>query len=115
PDECRVLVIGSDEFFAHHEAQNGRIRFRYRVREGDTLSEIAQRFGLATSSLVRINQMSRHTTLYPGDELIVYAEPSRVPPELRPRAPVDGDALESGGEATVERTGPEVGTEDAAR
>lgn len=108
PEECRVLVVGSEEFFAYHEAQNGRIRFRYRVRPGDTLSHIAQRFGIPVASLARINQIGRETVLHPDDELIVYAEPSRVPPELRPNA-VGGDALERGGEATVERTGPEIG------
>lgn len=111
PDECRVLVIGSEEFFAYHESQNGRVRFRYRVQPGDTLSEIAQRFGVATASMARINQIGREATLRPGDELVVYAERSRVPAALLPPASIDGDALEPGGEATVERTGPEVGTE----
>jgi membrane-bound lytic murein transglycosylase D len=113
PDECRVLVIGSDEFFAYHEGQNGRVRFRYRVQPGDTLSEIAQRFGVATASMARINQISRDATLYPGAELVVYAERSRVPAELLPPASIDGDALEPGGEATVESTGPAIGTDEA--
>ena len=38
----------------------------------------------------------------------MYAEPGRVPREYREDA-VAGDALEPGGEATVERTGPELG------
>lgn len=108
PEECRVLVLGSEEFFAYHEGQNGRVRFRYRVRPGDTLSHIGQRFGISVSSLARINQIAQSTTLHPGDELIVYAERSRVPPELLPDA-IEGDALEPGGEATAERTGPELG------
>lgn len=108
PDEARVLVIGSEEFFAHHEDQNGRLRFRYRVQPGDTLSHIGQRFGIRVASLARINQIAQSSTLHPGDELIVYAEPGRVPREYREDA-VAGDALEPGGEATVERTGPELG------
>ncbi len=108
PDDCRVLVVGSEEFFAYHEAQNGRVRVRYRVRSGDTLSEIAQRFHIPLSSLVRINQMGRRTVLHPDDELIVYAERQHVPAELLPDA-VSGDALDPGGEATVERTGPDLG------
>lgn len=107
PDECRVLVVGSEEFFAYHEGQNGRVRFRYRVRPGDTLSHIGARFGIAVSSLARINQIAQSTVLHPGDELIIYAERSRVPAELLPDA-VAGDALAPGGEATVERTGPEL-------
>ena len=105
PDEARVLVMGTDEFFAYHESQNGRVRFRYRIEPGDTLTRIGQRFGLPAVSLSRINQLGRDAVLRPGDELIVYAEPSRVPPELRPNA-IDGDALAPGGEATTERTGP---------
>ena len=116
PDEATVLVIGSDEFFAYHESQNGRLRFRYRVESGDTLTRIGRRFGINVSSLARINQIAQSTTLHPGDELVIYAEPSQVPPELRPDA-LGGDALAPGGEATTERTGPPVGvepSEDAA-
>ncbi len=108
PDEVQVLEIGSDAFFAYHEGQSGRVRVRYEVQAGDTLSSIGQRFGIRVSSLARINQIAQSATLHVGDALIVYAEPSRVPPELRPDA-VSGDALEPGGEATVERTGPELG------
>ncbi len=107
PDECRVLVVGSEEFFAYHEAQNGRVRFRYRVRTGDTLSHVAVRFGISIPSLMRINQVGRDTVLRPGDELIVYAERHRVPPELLPEA-LGGDALAPGGEGTVERAPGEV-------
>jgi len=108
PDEARVLVIGSEEFFAYHEDQNGRTRFRYRVRPGDTLGHIAQRFGLRVASIARINQIAQSSTIHPGDELVLYVEPDRVPREYRPDA-LDGDALEPGGEATAERTGPELG------
>lgn len=109
PDDCRVLTLGSEEFFAYHEGQNGRVRFRYTVREGDTLSHIGQRFGIPVASLARINQIARSTTLHPGDQLVVYADPQRVPAELRANA-LEGDALDPGGEATVERTGPDVGS-----
>ncbi|MGE0787496.1 MAG: LysM peptidoglycan-binding domain-containing protein [Sandaracinaceae bacterium] len=108
PDDVRVLVIGSDEFFAYHEGQNGRVRVRYRIQSGDTLTSIGRRFGIEVASLARINQISASTTLRVGEELIVYAEPSRVPAELRPDA-LTGDALAPGGEGTVERTGPELG------
>jgi membrane-bound lytic murein transglycosylase D len=103
PDQCRVLVVGSEEFFEHHEAQNGRVRFRYRVRPGETLSHLAVRFGLSVGSLMRINQIARDTALRAGEDIIVYADRSRVPPELLPDA-AGGDALAPGGEATVERS-----------
>lgn len=85
PDEVRTLVIGSEEFYAWHVQQEGRVRLRYAVRPGDTLSEIAQRFGLSTGSMARINQIGRDSTLRVGQELIVYCEPERVPAELRDR------------------------------
>ncbi|MCB9591714.1 MAG: LysM peptidoglycan-binding domain-containing protein [Sandaracinaceae bacterium] len=86
PDEARVLVVGTEEFFAYHEGQSGRLRFRYVVQAGDTLTAIGRRFGIATSSLARINQFSRSQTLHPGDELIIYAERERVPAALRAEA-----------------------------
>jgi membrane-bound lytic murein transglycosylase D len=84
PDECRVLVVGSEEFFAYHEGQNGRVRVRYRVRSGDTLTEIGRRFGVQVASLMRINQIPRDAVLQLDQELIVYAERNRVPRELLP-------------------------------
>lgn len=83
PDQVRVLVVGSEEFFAHHEGQNGRARFSYRVREGDTLTSIGRRFDISVGSLARINQIARNSTLHPGDRLVVYAEERRAPAEAR--------------------------------
>ncbi|MGF1467466.1 MAG: transglycosylase SLT domain-containing protein [Sandaracinaceae bacterium] len=83
PEDARVLGVGSEEFFAYHEEQEGRVRFRYTVREGDTLVSIGRRFGLSTASLSRINQIGRRTELEPGEELIVYAEPERAPRSAR--------------------------------
>lgn len=83
PEECRVLTVGSDAFFDHHEAQAGRVRFRYRARAGDTLATIARRFGIGAASLARINRVSRRKELREGDAIIVYAEASRVPPRMR--------------------------------
>jgi membrane-bound lytic murein transglycosylase D len=83
PEEVRTLVIGSEEFYAWHVAQEGRVRLRVRVREGDTLSGIASRFGITTGSVARINLIPRDATLRVGQELIVYCERERVPSELR--------------------------------
>jgi membrane-bound lytic murein transglycosylase D len=43
----------------------------YQVRNGDTLSRIAQVFGVSVSDLVNWNGISRHTTLRPGQKLTV--------------------------------------------
>ena len=86
-DDVRVLVVGSEEFFDHHEAQRGRVRFRYTVRPGDTLSSLAQRFELSVGSIARINRFARDTRLSAGQEIIVYAPEASVPAHLRERAP----------------------------
>lgn len=83
PEEVRLLVMGSEEFYEHHVRQEGRVRLRYRVRERDTLSSIATRFGISVGSVCRINIMPRDAVLSVGQELIVYTTPDRVPAELR--------------------------------
>jgi membrane-bound lytic murein transglycosylase D len=105
--EVRTLVIGSEEFYDWHARQEGRVRLRYCVRPGDTLSGIAARFGLTVGSLARINQIGRESVLRIGQELIVYATPDRIPRELRDR--MDSSALD--GLAAVESVAPAVGHE----
>lgn len=83
PDEVQILVVGSDAFFAHHLASEGRVRFRYEVQPGDTLSTIGARFGISVGSLCRINLIGRDAVLRLGQQIVIYAEPSRVPAELR--------------------------------
>jgi len=83
-DEVTILELGSDEFFAYHEAQRGRVRFVHRAEEGETLSSIGERYGLSVGSLARINRFPRSRRLKPGDAVIVYAET-----ELAPQAIVE--------------------------
>lgn len=72
PTEVRTLTVGSEEFFNFHETQQNRARIRYRVKPGDTLKSLSQRFDLSIGSLARINQFSRDTKLTPDSEIIVY-------------------------------------------
>ena len=106
PEQVHVLVMGSDEFYEHHVRQEGRVRLRVRVREGDTLSTIATRFGLSVGSVCRINVMPRDATLSIGQELIVYTSPERVPREMRGQ-------IEAEPEAPSEATTSEAATETA--
>ncbi|UJR81036.1 LysM peptidoglycan-binding domain-containing protein [Sandaracinus amylolyticus] len=107
-EEVRTIVIGSEEFYEHHVRQDGRVRLRYRVRTGDTLSEIAERFGLSTGSMARINQIAREATLRVGQELVVYCEPARVPAELRDQ--ISSEPVVAQAETEVE--GEEAETEE---
>ncbi len=118
--EVRVLVVGTDEFFDYHEAQQGRVRFRYTVQAGDTLTSIGRRFELSVGSIARINRFSRDTTLRAGQEIIVYAPRERVPRHLLGPAEATAEAeaateAETGTAAATEaEAGAETGTEGEA-
>lgn len=45
---------------------------QYRVRSGDTLWRIAQRYGVTTSNLVAWNKLPRNGLIRPGDNLKIY-------------------------------------------
>jgi membrane-bound lytic murein transglycosylase D len=52
-------------------ASGGSRQVSYQVRSGDTLSRIAQVFGVRISDLVNWNGISQHTTLRAGQKLTV--------------------------------------------
>ena len=82
-DQVRLVLVGSDDFHEQAQAAEGRVRFRYTCRDGDTLSALARRFGLSVGSIGRINGLSRRSDLAVGQELVIYAPPERVPADLR--------------------------------
>jgi membrane-bound lytic murein transglycosylase D len=87
PEDVQVLTLGSEAFFAYHEEQKGRVRFRYTVTPGDTVESLARRFGLAPADLSRINRFPRSTALEVGQQVIVYAPRDKVPRDLTTTAP----------------------------
>jgi membrane-bound lytic murein transglycosylase D len=88
PNDVRTIVVGSEEFFNYHETQQNRTRIRYRVKPGDTLKSVADKFGLSIGSIARINQFSRDTKLKPESEIIVYApEPTKKPEPAKKSEP----------------------------
>ena len=98
PEEARVLVVGSEEFFQYQVEQEGRVRLRYHVHEGDTLSEIGARFGIAVASLCRINMVPRDAVLHLGQEIIVYTTPDHVPHDDAHAAPAPSEPPPAGAE-----------------
>jgi len=72
PERVRTLVVGSEAFFAHHESLRDRVRVRYRVRSGDTLESLGERYELSAGSIARINSFSRYSKLEIGSEIILY-------------------------------------------
>ncbi|MCB9619560.1 MAG: transglycosylase SLT domain-containing protein [Sandaracinus sp.] len=112
-NDVDVLTLGSERFFDAHERSVGRVRFRYRVVEGDTVASIARRFGLSDGSLARINRFGRRTDLQVGQEVVVYAETDRVPAALRRALGIDTAPSEpSVAEAPTPAEAPEA-TEEA--
>ncbi len=76
------LKIGQRLFIPRHssqttvraaasKAQSGQM-VQYRVRPGDTLWQIAQRFGVTTANLTTWNKLPRSGLIRPGDNLKIY-------------------------------------------
>jgi membrane-bound lytic murein transglycosylase D len=66
------LVLNTRSPSSGRSVSSGSSRaMSYQVRSGDTLSRIAQVFGVSVSDLVNWNGISKHTTLRPGQKLTV--------------------------------------------
>ena len=52
----------------------------YTVQRGDTLSEIAERYGTTVNELVRLNNIADRDLIYPGQVLIIRENGSTTPP-----------------------------------
>lgn len=72
--EVRVLVAGSEAFYAYFEAQNGRKRITVTAKKGDTLATIGRRHGMTNGMMERINHAAARTALREGDKVVVYAK-----------------------------------------
>ena len=59
------------------------LAYRYTVKPGDTLSTIAQRYGLSTVELARDNRRRVDGLLRAGETLVVNTEAQAIPEELR--------------------------------
>lgn len=70
-DNALVSVgpVGKDEI-AQQKSGMGEIRV-YTVREGDSLSQIAQMFGVTTNTIMWANDLSKSTAIHPGDTLVI--------------------------------------------
>ena len=52
-------------------------RMTYKVRRGDTLSEIADRYNVSVRQLMSWNKLRRSTSLQTGQRLVLYVDSSR--------------------------------------
>ncbi len=61
--------VGADEI-AEQKGNTGEIRV-YTVREGDSLSQIAEMFGVTTNTIKWANDIAKDTAIQPGDTLVI--------------------------------------------
>lgn len=61
--------VGADEI-ANLGTNSGEIRV-YTVREGDTLSQVAEMFGVTTNTIMWANDLTKSTAIQPGDTLVI--------------------------------------------
>jgi membrane-bound lytic murein transglycosylase D len=72
----RKLQIPGGKGGAKQPAESTRMT--YKVRSGDTLSEIAEKFNVSVRQLMTWNQLRQSTSLRAGQQLVVYVDPRRV-------------------------------------
>jgi len=72
-DELVIPLSDSVTFAAAGSNEYSRQRLRYRVRKGDSLYAIAQRFQVSVADLKRWNQVGRY--LQPGERLTLFVDP----------------------------------------
>ncbi len=70
--DVRLIVVGTDEFFAHWEGQKGRKRVVVEAHDGDTLEIIGKRYRVEVPSLERINRKGRRETFKKGERVVLY-------------------------------------------
>lgn len=59
-----------EEVIAEQKAFTGEIRV-YTVREGDSLSQVADMFGVNTNTIMWANDLNRANEIQPGDDLVI--------------------------------------------
>jgi membrane-bound lytic murein transglycosylase D len=78
-DQVQLLTAGTEELYEAIAARRNRKRIVYQARSGDSLRRLARRFDLSVGLIARMNQFSRRHELAPGEEVVLYVEPNRLP------------------------------------
>jgi membrane-bound lytic murein transglycosylase D len=82
-NDVRVLVAGTDDFFAYWEGTKGKRRIVVTAKAGDTLESIGRKHGVNVASMERINGRGRRELLKDGETVVVYLPaPGAAPPVL---------------------------------
>ncbi|MCA9358583.1 M23 family metallopeptidase [Candidatus Kaiserbacteria bacterium] len=71
-DENALVSNGpvGEEIIAQNKTNSSEIRV-YTVRPGDSLSEVAEMFGVTTNTIMWANDLNRATEIQPGDTLVI--------------------------------------------
>ena len=82
----------------------------YKIRPGDTLSQLANKFGTTVQALAKANGIKNVNLIYAGANLVVdgFDKPGKTGPNLRPR-PVSENSPAQNSPAQTEGPSPIVG------
>lgn len=73
----RLTIPGAASSYTRIAAAPETTRMTYKVRRGDTLSQIAERFNVTIRELMGWNQLRSASALRAGQSLVLYVDPSR--------------------------------------
>jgi membrane-bound lytic murein transglycosylase D len=73
---ARLQIPGGEALTSPGAAE--ATRMTYKVRRGDTLSQIAEKFNVSVRQLMTWNQIRNSTSLRAGQRIVVYVDPRRV-------------------------------------
>jgi len=76
-NDVRVINVGSEEFFAYFDKTKRRVVVT--AKAGETVDAIGKRFGVAGSTMERINRRSRSDVLKDGETVVVYVSSTSAP------------------------------------
>jgi N-acetylmuramoyl-L-alanine amidase len=113
PGQVLVLPGGTAAPAATPAATTVSAAGGYTVARGDTMSGIAQRFGVTTAALLAANHLTGSSIIYPGQRIVV---PGATPaaPAAKPAAPAAKPAAPAAGGSYTIRTGDTVSAIAAA-
>jgi membrane-bound lytic murein transglycosylase D len=70
--DARVLVSGTEDFFAYWEGTKGKRRLVVTAKAGETIESIGRKNGVNAASMERINGRGRKDVLKEGETVVVY-------------------------------------------
>jgi len=79
PGQVLVIPLNASSRVRHSKNYNApsSSQYVYRVQKGDYLGKIAKKTGVSIKQLTRANRLSKRTTLYPGQKLIIPGKSKR--------------------------------------